>query len=253
MSGLKKANEENYFCGIKEENSEVIYLDRINTKLIDSVSEYIIKKYERLSLFKVIRERYPYITPMQKSYIFSHIQDYNTDDETGYEARKRIVRKALGKYIDEGKTKLYPEGFVIFRLKEYENLLEVLTEKIIDDRLKEQEYEEFISLLKYFININESRPELVNILVRAEGVYELFNENGENITKKCIKDFLSEENEISEVSFDDLLISMLITYAPRKIIVHCGEKIANRELFSTISKVFDENVVYCGGCSLCRC
>ena len=118
--------------------------------------------------------------------------------------------------------------------------------------MAEREYEEFIRLLKYFVSIQENRPPAVNVLVRAEGVYELFDSNGRNITKKCLMEFLTDENVISEVNFDDLLISMLITLAPKKIIVHGSEKITNKELFLTIERVFEGEVVICKKCSLCK-
>lgn len=234
-----------------KDEPDIIYFDKTNKFFIDAVSDYIIKRYEKPLLMRVIKEKYPYITQMQKNYLFTHTDRYNADDEIGYEARKKLISESLKGYAEEGKNMLYMEGFLNFRLRKYESLLEDMAERILDDRLMEQEYEEFISLLKYFININEQRPDEVNVLVRADGVYELFNEDGKNITKESLSEFLPEERAGKDISFDDLLISMLITLAPRKIIVHGGEKIENSELFETISKVFDDNMVYCSGCPLC--
>ena len=45
-------------------------------------------------------------------------------------------------------------------------------------------------------------------------------------------------SDADEIANDDLLISMLISLAPKKIIVENKEKIKNEQLFETIEKVF---------------
>lgn len=233
-------------------DDDAIYLCQEQEEEINRAADYIIKKYERPLLLKLIKEGYCDASSMQKNYILSNIERYNTDKEVGYEARKKIISGCIRDYLKEGKTKLYFEGFVIFRLLPYENILNELIERLIEDRLCELEYSEFIRLLRYFVNLNDNRPSVTNVLVRADGVYELFDKNGENITKKCLKEFITEDAEIKDVSFDDLLISMLITLAPKRIIVHGKSKIKNRELFKTVEQVFQGNVLYCEGCAKCR-
>ena len=68
-------------------------------------------------------------------------------------------------------------------------------------------------------------------------MYTVLDENNEDITEKCIADFGGVEETPYE-NFDDLLISVLITLAPEKIVIHNGENIKNRELFDTIKRVF---------------
>ena len=116
----------------------------------------------------------------------------------------------------------------------------------------EQEYNDFINLLKYFVNIQTSRPKLVHVIVLSSGSYELVSEEKENITKKAMSDFVDIDDLPDNINYDDLLISMLITLAPKSVVVHNAKLIKNKELFKTIDLVFDNSLIYCPGCDLCK-
>ena len=77
-----------------------------------------------------------------------------------------------------------------------------------------------------------------NVLVSmAENGALLLDESGKNITKEIIRD-LVPESELKNISYDDLLISMMISVAPKKIIVKNKENIKNKQLFKTLEKAF---------------
>lgn len=252
LKSFPKANSDVYIKTADEDDEKIIYINSVNCDFVEKLSENIIKKYERPLLLKVLKERYPYLTRYQKNYVLSAVENFNLDKDVGFIARLDLVSEAVYKFISEGRKKLYPEGFATFRLRKYEDALDELIEKVLEDSFRKREYEEFISLLKYFVSVNDNRPGEVSILVRTDGVYELYDEKGKNITKKCMADFLSDGEKPDDISFDDLLISMLITLAPKKITFHGGEKIKNKDLMKTIAKVFDENVHFCEGCTLCK-
>ncbi|HAG43520.1 MAG TPA: putative sporulation protein YtxC, partial [Clostridium sp.] len=54
-----------------------------------------------------------------------------------------------------------------------------------------------------------------------------------------------------KVSSEDLIISGLITSAPKKIVIHCVENSRNKELIETIKNVFVERVEFCNDCAKC--
>ena len=64
--------------------------------------------------------------------------------------------------------------------------------------------------------------------------------------------------ELPRVKFDskenkeELIISTMITSAPKKVIIHCAEHCKNKELLQTISKVFVDKVYYCDECAACE-
>jgi len=230
----------------------VLFLYDNNQKIfksyISALSDYIIEQYEIKLLKRILFNRYGTLKPFQLKSIISHLPELDADEIIGREKRKEAVKSGLYQYFaehDSGNV----EGLVTFRLCAYEALLTHVAEQLIEHYLTYKEYEEFIELLRYFVNIQQERPHLAHLLVQSGGMYTILNENKEDITKECISEFARPE-EIGQEHFDDLLISILITLAPEKIIVHNGADIKNVELFETIHKVFGE-LEYCAGCETC--
>lgn len=214
------------------------------------VAEYIIERYETRILRRILEENYKELSLLQKREILKRVPCYLDDPEVGYGARKQTVMLSLYDYFQE-ESLMHIDGFVTFRLKEYESLLAELAEKLAEDYLTMREYEEFIDLLKYFVNIQEKRPDHVHICIEKAGGYRLIDEKGTDITAGCFAEFVEGEVLLTEDVYDDLLISILITLAPKEILVHNKRAIKNKELFNTIERVFDGRVIYCSGCSFC--
>ncbi len=163
--------------------------------------------------------------------------------------RKNIITKKIIEYL-ETSNEILLDGFVTFRLKDYMKELEDVVDKAVDDYLMEKEYKEFIRLLKYFVEIQEPKLDVVHVVGGYNNKYALLDEYGKEITNECIKDFVNEVSE-GEINYDDLLVSSLITLAPNKIYIHKAKHIQNKELIETIGNVFIGKVVFCEGCELC--
>ena len=142
------------------------------------------------------------------------------------------------------------DGFVNFRLKEYIKDLKEVVDKAVDDFLMDREYKEFIRLLRYFVDIQEPKIDTVHVIVSYDNRYTLLDEKKKEITNECIQEYVNEIAE-GEINYDDLLVSSLITFAPRKIIIHCTGQFRNKELMETIKNVFSGRVVICQGCDVC--
>lgn len=239
----------------RDEPHTVEFTTENKPELLDSflniLAEYIIERYEPQMAERIISEDYSYISPTQRRSVMRGISDLNDDTEIGYYPRKQAVLSSLYEYV-ASESNMFLEGFVSFRLKEYEQLLRAAVHRLAEECITQQEYNDFIDLLKYFVNIQEARPGLTHVIVGANGRYELFSEHGENITLRCMSDFVDVTDLPENINFDDLLISMLITLAPKSIIVHNAKLIKNKELFKTIDLVFDKKLVYCNGCEMCK-
>lgn len=120
------------------------------------------------------------------------------------------------------------------------NMFTYIQEK--EDAEMERQYQEFISLLKYFVFIQEPK---------CERVYLIFDDNGDCTIKD--KDFnevdVSEEDmkmkeEIgAELDFDDFIVSTLISLAPKTI--QCfNSKTIPEKLKITLVSVFDDKVSF---------
>lgn len=164
--------------------------------------------------------------------------------------RKNKMLQKIMECIEEG-CSINVRGFLDFRFKELREDIFKSIEKIVEKYMIEKEYNEFISLLKYFVEVQESKLDKVDIFVGSkEGEYILKDQFGNDMMQGLVNE-LCENKNIFEISKDDLVISGLITTCPKKIVIHGAKKSKNKELLNTIEKVFEDRVEFCNGCSEC--
>lgn len=163
---------------------------------------------------------------------------------------KNNIIKKIDEYLQES-IEIILDGFITFRLKDLNEELTGLVEKIIEEYVMEKEYSEFIKLLKYFVDIQESKYDVINIIINDHGDYVIKDGNANNITEEFFADFNIDHIK-GEVNKHDILVSALITCAPNKIVVHGMVNIQNQEVMDTIKNIFMEKLSFCTGCDMCQ-
>ncbi len=167
-----------------------------------------------------------------------------------YMNKKNNILDRIIYCIEEG-NELNIKGFIDFRSKEIMPQIYMIIEKVVESYMIEKEYNEFISLLKYFVEIQESKADKVDLYIGKRGdSYILRDEFGNNIMETLL-DEICENKNIIEVSQDDLVISGLITMCPKKIVIHSANRCKNKELINTLEKVFENRIFHCSGCNEC--
>jgi len=164
--------------------------------------------------------------------------------------RKNAILEKITRCIEEYKE-INIKGFITFRMKEFREELESIIDKVVENYMVEKEYSEFIKLLKYFVEIQESKIDEANIIFKENGDYLIQDANGEDILSKITSE-LSEARYTGTVCIEDMLISGLITNCPKRIIIHCSHNCSNNELIETIKNVFLDKVVFCNKCKMCK-
>jgi len=227
----------------------------LKTYISNALADYIIRQYEERLLTRIINSNFCYFNAVEKKEILDRaLNIIRNDDKTFinslFQIRRRnvIVRRLLD-YFDNSNN-IILDGFVNFRLKEYIKDLEEVVDKAVDDFLMDREYKEFIRLLRYFVDIQEPKIDTVHVIVGYDNHYTLLDGSKNEITNECIQEYVNEISE-GEVNYDDLLVSSLITFAPRKIVIHSTGQFRNKELMETIKNVFTGRVVLCQGCDIC--
>ncbi|MEG0799467.1 MAG: putative sporulation protein YtxC, partial [Bacilli bacterium] len=164
--------------------------------------------------------------------------------------KKNKIIKNIIMCLEEG-IEINIKGFLDFRSKELTVDIYGMIEKIVERYMVEKEYNEFISLLKYFVEVQESRLDRIDIFIgKEDGQYILKDEFGNDMMSSLMSE-LCENKSIVDVSKDDLVISGLITTCPKKIVIHSANRCRNKELLNTIKSVFEDRVEYCNGCNEC--
>ena len=227
----------------------------LKTYISNALADYIIRQYEERLLTRIINSNYCYFNSIEKKEILSKaLHIIRNEDKTFFNSifqirRRNVIIRRLLDYFDNSNN-IILDGFVNFRLKEYIKDLEEIVDKAVDDFLMDREYKEFIRLLRYFVDIQEPKIDTVHVIVSYDNRYTLLDETKKEITNECIQEYVNEITE-GEINYDDLLVSSLITFAPRKIIIHCTGQFRNKELMETIKNVFSGRVVICQGCDIC--
>ncbi|MCL6638795.1 MAG: putative sporulation protein YtxC [Firmicutes bacterium] len=224
--------------------------------LANIIADIIINHWEDLLIREIIQENYYYFTEEDKDLIYRNTLTNINRDKNGLNnpvfgaVRKNKIMQKVIDYLN-GSNRIILDGFVRFRLKEYIDELRDAADKAVDDFLMEREYREFIQLLRYFVEIQEPRFEIVHVLVRADNNFALYDERLRGIKAEC-PEGCAFEPAGGEISYDDLFVSMLITLSPRLITIHREGGTAAPLALDTVVNVFEGRISWCPGCPLCR-
>lgn len=142
-------------------------------------------------------------------------------------------------------------GFITFRMKELREDIEGIIDKVVENYMVEKEYKEFVKLLKYFVDIQESKIEEIDICIGENGNYAIRDDAGNDIFNDFMKE-LAECRVDTDANIEDVIISGLITNAPKNVVIHGKNNCKNKEFLETIANVFGERVSYCDSCSICK-
>ncbi len=230
--------------GIKFLSEDIAFLQ---LKVAEILTEYVIENEEENLLKMLILSDYPFLNYSEKNKIFTAATWIIKNNENDFIRmlillkRRFLVKQNILDYLKENHS-INIKGFTNFRLAAYKKMLSELLQKVIEDYKAQEEYKEFINMLKYFVETQKDRCKKLHIVFEENGEYTLLNENNFDITEKCFEEFL-ETKEQNNLNNEDVLISSLITLAPKKLFLHFESENYNKKIVNTISQIF-ENKVY---------
>lgn len=219
------------------------------------ITEAIIKNWEVKLIKKILKCNYFYLNEKEKDSICNTAQKLLEEDAQllpgGFYklTRKNKIMREVLEYIS-GSDIIIIDGFVSFRLNAYIKELSDTVERAIEIFITEKEYNEFIKLLKYFVEVQECKVDVLHLIPEGEGKYLLLDGSKKKINGEIFEEIRADISE-GEINYDDLLISTLITISPRKIHMHNIDSFDNKELVKTITNVFSDRICICHSCDLC--
>ncbi|SHK27311.1 putative sporulation protein YtxC [Caminicella sporogenes DSM 14501] len=221
------------------------------------IADYIIDVLELEMAKKILKNNYCFLKPVERKIIIEELNKslenefYDGNVYVPYKVnRKAKILYELLEFLSIEEI-INVNGFVKFRLQNYIEDLSRVLEKVVEKYMKEKEYKEFIKLLRYFVNIQEPKMDVINIVVDKAGRYHFYDKNLKAIRDSSIND-LTDDLKDNNLNGDDLLISSLINIAPRKIIIHYISNIKNNEIIETIKNIFDDRLHICNNCRICN-
>lgn len=215
--------------------------------LAQSLAEIVVARMEPDLARRIMTAYYGDFSPPDRDAILEKIQAHLQLAPQ----RHKVIAGAVTEFLSES-NEIHLDGFLTFRVPDYRNMLEEAVDEAVDDFLLDEEYREFIHLLKYFVETQDPKMGLVHVLADGNtGSYRLVDEQGDSIDSGALEEMIIGLGE-TDIDQGDLLVSALISLAPRQILLHRSVPHVSAETVDTLRRVFDGRVHTCRGCSACR-
>lgn len=217
---------------------------------ITSIIQHIILEfYENKILYNFINYDYFYFADDEKDEIFDIAQEILKENETLYNTRKNTLYHICYNYVKNHKSMIL-DGFINFRIREYSIALnEIISEATSTFTIK-KEYNEFIHLLKSYINTSSSTANEVHLIYSNDDSLLLDeNKNIINIDKN-----IANAKYLSDISFssNDYCLNTLLNIIPKRIYIHLLNNTDNTEFLDTLCAIFEKRIIICLDCNICN-
>jgi len=220
----------------------------LTEKIIAKVTTLLVE-YTKLESINCLKENYFYFDEDEVGSIIEDIED-----EIDNDIKIKLIIKNKFKEVLERSSTINLNGFINFRLKFIKLYAVQVVERCIDSYLMKKEYLDFISIIKLISDKDEKENELVNIMYNNNKL-QVYDKNMQKLTFITNAEFSTELTE-KTVLYDEIIINILLSISPKKIIIH-EAKIdkKNKEATNTvdvIKKIFENKVEICKGCKYCE-
>ena len=227
--------------------NETLFLEKISSIL----SLLVIDELEETFINKIILEHYFYFDCNERKDILNLCFDIMSNDFSDiFDKKFKLLYNVFYNFLLDNKS-LYLQGFTNFRLKSYFKVLDDIVAEAVNCFVVEKEYLEFVSLLKLYINSQDSSCNLVHLIYTSnEEESIILDENKEIIN-------ISHDNlnakYLSDISFsaNDYTLNTLLTLLPKEIYIHLIDDYID-DFINTLITIFENRVHLCTDCNICN-
>lgn len=221
------------------------------------LADYILDYYEEELLRRMVRKDKCYSTEEGEELLtycrqlesVSDMVSAGKDEQLHGRVRRRgLLLQDLSACLEQ-ESLLHVDGFLRFRLGKYGTELKDMLEYASDEYMMDQQYKEFISLLRYFVYIQESKIPVAHIMHKNQNEFMLLNDQLKPINTEQLDTTFRVEFLDKDYNLEDLIVSTLITIAPERIVIHTREP--ELPVIKTISQIFEDRCEVCGYCRIC--
>lgn len=198
-------------------------------------------------LKRIIYSNYFYFSDIEKKQILNEVVILLNTYPKDILIRRKIIFSAFKKYLKENCI-LNLDGFLTFRLNEYRQELDDAIDSAVDKFVIEKEYNEFISLLKLYINSKESGASELHLIYNEQEAI-LLDSNHQKINTY---DHIFNAKYLSDISFssNDYALNTILNIAPQKLYIHLFKNNED-EFITTLKLIFEDRIQMCHGCPIC--
>ncbi|MBP1855960.1 putative sporulation protein YtxC [Metaclostridioides mangenotii] len=215
-------------------SSEGLNLDeiteRITNKIIKIMRGEVLKDY--------IQSQYGKAYPKEIDNIYEHSLKIFSNKEVFI---RETIFMRVSNYILENDY-INIDGFIKFRMKEFIKYISAIADISLEEYLINRDHEEFIRVLKYFIDTQDVKIDLLKVHIMEDNSFVLYDKNGDKI------DSIDDEDIINMVirenlNYEDFLISTLLSLCPRKIeVMDTLNSNSSKEIIDTLKSIFENRI-----------
>lgn len=227
-------------------------MESVRYRISTALADYILDVKEKDILCRLMADHYYYRDPKEVEKIEKYaVQLLNEGNfiEPSMEFRFNRKNKLFHQFYQYlcQHTSINLDGYLQFRLTNYTDELMEVVEHAIDEYIMDQEYQEFISLLRYFVLVQDPKMKEIHVHHSANG-FELMHDDFSPVDMSEIDLFVSDIQD-QDIRFEDMIVSTLISASPEKVVIHTEDD--GHNVVKTITNIFDGRAVICKACEKC--
>jgi putative sporulation protein YtxC len=220
--------------------------DCLHSLFIPVFTKWMIKLFESRWLLMIITHSFYYedeeerqqILQLAHSFIDGERHDYRMGKKR-LPSREQLIEQALREFLHDGLSFSF-ESFVKFRLKEYYDRLVHYVELAIDEYKLEQEYQNFVQMLRDIVADRSPQMDVIHLL-HKNGSFHFFDEHFSEITPVQLKRSIDRRLMVGQPMYiDSFVLAPLVSMAPMTIRLYTNQ--VDDGMIQTIQNVFQERV-----------
>lgn len=213
-----------------------------------TLARYLTGDYQRTWLEMILHRHYPYFVEKDQAEILRNADRYLHRDADHDGDREDLATLSMMNFLKDHDL-LVLDGVANFLMPEIRLELEESIDRAVDELLLDREYDEFVGILRAFVERAEKRPPLINVYFQNQE-FIIRDHQGARLSHEVLAQS-AIGIQPKDADQDDLVISTLITLAPERVRLHAlYEKTS--ELYQMLRAVFRENLEQCTNCDVCE-
>ncbi len=220
------------------------FKDRVSRAIL----EVVLRIYGLENIRKSLDMKNSHLGQEERDLAYSIAQEMLVDEDNLILEREYIQTEIVD-YM-ESYPLIYLDGFVVFRLKNLNDIVESVVDLSIDSLNYNKDYDDFIEVLNY---MSDQKSELKRISIVFNGDdYRLYDESSKEIARGYFYEIV-EDLDLGPVEDGDILVGALLALSPERISIRLDgpktEKTA--ETIGLIEEIFKNRIYYCFSESNC--
>ena len=171
--------------------------EKLQQNIADIITDFILNDMQLPMIERIVRDEFFYFEKEDMKHICREVlatvlgkKDGDSRLSSLKENWRARIRERIIEHLDTN-SELIIDGFIRFRLKDFTKDLTQGISGIAEELLIEKEYNEFIKLLRYFVEIQEPKVNEVHVVVEDDRKYVLLDDSYRVINNDVLKAQLS--------------------------------------------------------------